>query len=77
MTTKELANICGVSDERIYQFAKENDIKPIAKNNWENDFLKAYIDFLRKQILENDDPKIAKIFVRGRCICYTQKVADF
>lgn len=61
MTTKEIASICSVSDERIYQFAKENDIKPIAKNNWGNDFLKAYIEFLRNQILENDDPKIAKI----------------
>lgn len=63
MTTKEIANICSISDDRIYQFAKQNDIKSIAKNNWGNDFLKAYIEFLRNQILENDDPKIAKIIV--------------
>lgn len=61
LTTKEVASIFSISDDRVYQFAKQQNITSIKKNAWGLDIVKAYATFLRQQsCTDENDPKTAK-----------------
>lgn len=62
MKTKDIASIFDVTQQTIYNFINENNIKPISNGEYDISLAQMYFKhYKNKLILDSDDPKIAKI----------------